>query len=404
MPAADRTLLRIYHPRMPDGHGGHLLRLTLVPELGPVRIARLIARFGSAEAVLGASGAQIEAVKGLGRKLSSSIAREIAQSEITLKAELDLIAEHRVTLLAKGGPGYPALLTPFEDAPPILYVRGSVAFDALDAFPVAIVGSRRCSAYGYEQATRFAFGLASAGLTVVSGGARGIDTASHKGALNASGRTIVVQGCGLAHTYPPENRALYDDIVGGRGGIVSEMPMAAAPDAKNFPARNRIISGISLGVIVIEAQEGSGSLITARLAAEDHGREVMAVPGRVDSPASKGTHALLKQGGAALVTDPSDVLEILEVPARHAFEGTHEHRYGPLKTGEDKGAEGGLFTADPATSSDEATRILQALRVHGSIDAIAESTGLATSQVLSHLTLLQIQGRAVRGESVWSAR
>lgn len=317
------------------------------------------------------------------------------------------------------------MLAQIPDAPPLLYVRGELHAGTHDRYPVAIVGSRRCTAYGHEQATRFAGALASAGLTIVSGGARGIDTAAHRGAIMAGGRTIVVQGCGLSNCYPTENASLYEDIIRGRGAIVSELPMTAPPEAENFPARNRIISGLSLGVIVIEAQLGSGSLITARQAVEEHGREVMAVPGRVDSSASQGTHELLKKGEAALVTEPKDVLELLETPARHHFQGTHESRYAvamgsaentdPSLFGSPEGgvADRGVSVAaaaqrptpaDSWSNQSAQAAILSALGEPATIDRLCDLTGLSPHELQAELTLLELQGRVRQSRGMVSRK
>jgi DNA protecting protein DprA len=205
---------------------------------------------------------------------------------------------------------WPLALRQMLDPPPVLFIRGALLPD--DTVAVAIVGARQCTLYGREQAEKFARGLAQAGLTIISGGARGIDTAAHYGALRAGGRTIVVSGCGLGHCYPPENDGLYDDIINRQAGcIISEMPPDEPPLPRNFPPRNRIIAALSLGTLVVEANLRSGSMITARLAAEDYGRDVFAVPGRVDSPASSGTHHLIRIGGAELVESANDILATL---------------------------------------------------------------------------------------------
>ena len=373
-----------------------LLRLTLTPGLGPVLIARLLAAFGSARGVLGASARELERVKGIDAAKSVGFGRGMKESDALVDGELAHAARLGVTLVPKGDPRYPPLLATISDAPPLLYVRGRLSPADLDRYCVAIVGSRECTAYGIEQAERFAGVLAGAGLTVVSGGARGIDTAAHRGALRAGGRTVAILGCGLAECYPPENAALFDSISrdGWPGGaVVSELPLRTPPGAENFPARNRLISGMCLGVVVIEAGKRSGSLITARLAAEDHGREVMAVPGRVDSPASQGTLELLKLGGAALVANPGDVLELLETPARHSFDGTHADRYAdparPPELFDRAGA-----AAGPVTDGQRA--ILAALAEPRTLDELARATGLSPAIVRSELTVLEIQRRVNR--------
>jgi DNA processing protein len=341
----------LYTGDMPPAELRDLLRLTLTPGLGPVLISRLLSVLGSAERVLAASAKELERVKGIGEGRSVAFVKGLKESASLVEPELELAGKLGVSIIAQADAAYPPLLKQIHDAPPVLYVRGSLDPEGKDRYPVAIVGSRNATAYGIEQAERFGGMLGMSGLTIVSGGARGVDTAAHRGAAKSGGRTVAVLGCGLATCYPPENAAFFDSVVGtGAGAVVSELPLRSPPESENFPARNRLISGMCLGVIVIEAGKKSGSLITARLAAEDHGREVMAIPGRVDSQASWGTHQLLKQGGAAMVTEPGDVLQLLETPARHSFSGTHQSRYSdPTRSDPSRGnlfTEGGHPTAN----------------------------------------------------------
>jgi len=280
------------------------LKLIRADEVGPVTFGKLLKRFGSVDAVLGASAGQLTRVEGIGSVTAGRIAASC--DKFDAGAELELAAKLGVHVIHMEDPRYPAVLKQTYDPPPVLYVKGTL--DRADNLSVAIVGSRRCSLYGHEQASRLAHLLAAAGFTIVSGMARGIDTGAHTGALAAEGRTIAVQGCGLARIFPPENARLFE-LISASGACISELPLQAEPLAENFPPRNRIIAGLSLGTIVIEAGLRSGALITAKIALESN-REVMAVPGKIDSPLSQGPHQLIKQG-AKLVENVEDIMEAL---------------------------------------------------------------------------------------------
>lgn len=385
-----------------------LLRLTMTPGLGPVLIGRLLGFFSNAQEACAASPAALRSIHGIGPAKAAEIAAGLLASRDLALAELDLALKLGVSIIDQSGPDYPQLLRQIPSAPPILYVRGSLLPADQDRYPVAIVGSRHCTSYGLEQARLFASVLARAGLTIVSGGARGIDSSAHRGAMAAPGRTIAVLGCGLRHCYPPENADLFEQIIAGNGAVISELPLTTAPQAGNFPARNRIISGLSLGVLLIEAGAQSGALITARLAVDEHGREVMALPGRVDAPASRGSLQLLKEGCAAMVLEPGDVIAQLESPARHLYGGTHDARY--------QGYSPWNATPDPAdpspprTTGSESVKpppstlgmtpaqaaILEALNEPLTLDALSEQTGLDPAALRREITLLEILRRVTR--------
>lgn len=280
------------------------LKLTGADGVGPVTFSKLLSRFGAPQLALGASVGELTKVDGIGPRTAERIAT--SRDRVNAVAELELAAKLGVWIVHLQDERYPALLKQIYDPPPVLYVKGTVT--EADNLCVAIVGSRRCSLYGSEQSSRFAHILAAAGFTICSGMAYGIDTAAHQGALAAGGRTIAVQGCGLANVFPPENRKLFEAIAES-GACVSELPLRYEPLAENFPPRNRIIAGLSLGTIIIEAGNYSGALITAR-AALDYNREVMAIPGKIDSPLSKGANRLIKEG-AKLVDCVEDVMESL---------------------------------------------------------------------------------------------
>jgi len=290
------------HPNSPDIE--KWLKLAGAEGVGPVTFGRLLNYFGSAESVLGASAYELAKVEGIGLQTAEKIAT--SRDKTDAEAELTLAEKLGVWIIHLQDERYPAQLKLIYDPPPVLYVKGTLVES--DNLSVAIVGSRRCSLYGSEQASRFAHILAVAGFTICSGLARGIDTAAHQGAIAAGGRTIAVEGCGLANVFPPENKKLFDSIAES-GACVSELPLRYEPLAENFPSRNRIIAGLSLGTIVIEASSNSGALHTAKSALE-YNREVMAVPGKIDSPLSRGTNQLIKQG-AKLIDCVDDIMESL---------------------------------------------------------------------------------------------
>ncbi len=280
------------------------LRLIRAEGVGPKAFKRLLERFGSVDRALGAPVAQLAKIERISDKSAEQIA--VSRDKFDVDAELELAEKLGVWLINLEDTRYPTLLKRIYDPPPVLYIKGTL--DKSDNLAVAIVGSRRCSIYGREQASRFAHMLTAAGFTIVSGMARGIDTAAHHGALSADGRTIAVQGCGLAKIFPPENEKLFK-LISQSGVCISELPLNYEPLSENFPPRNRIIAGLSLATIVVEAANRSGALITANAALE-YNREVMAVPGKIDSPLSKGSHRLLKQG-ARLIESVEDIMEAL---------------------------------------------------------------------------------------------
>jgi DNA processing protein len=287
-----------------DGESRDLLTLHLVPGLGPKLTAALLERFGTPAAVLSAPADQLRQVPHVGDKLAAQIHQAMRKADVV--AELEHMARHQTHVLVLGTPTFPASLATIAVPPRLLYVRGKL--QPCDTEAVAIVGSRHCTPYGRRIAARLAADLSRAGFTIISGLARGIDGAAHRGCLQGGGRTIAVLAGGLGKIYPPEHKELAEEVRAA-GALVSESAMLMEPMAGMFPARNRIISGLSRAVIVVEANERSGALITAHHAAEQ-GREVFAVPGPVDSPASLGSLRLIRQG-AKLIRHADDVLEDL---------------------------------------------------------------------------------------------
>jgi DNA processing protein len=281
-----------------------LLALHLVPRIGQRMTAVLLERYGSAEKVFQAPIEELQEIPRIGAEVARNLHHSWATKEV--EAEIELLHKHDVNVIARGEPGYPEALHQIDDPPALLYVGGQLV--AEDARAIAIVGSRHCTSYGKRVAERLGNDLARAGFTIVSGLARGIDEAVHRGALQ-SGRTLAVLAGGLSKIYPPEHAELARQVR-ARGALLTESSMRMEPMPGMFPARNRIISGLCRAVVVVEAAEKSGALITAQHAG-DQGRDVFAIPGQVDSPASGGTLQLLRQG-AKLVRHAGDILEELQ--------------------------------------------------------------------------------------------
>ncbi len=282
----------------------NLIHLNLIPGIGNYTIRRLLAAFGSAERSVAATSEELAHVDGLTPDVREQLID--GRSRAPLAQELELIQQHQCHIVTISDDTYPPLLKQIDDPPALLYIIGE--FPLPDTPSIAIVGSRSPTEYGKTTSQQLSHQLAERDITVVSGFARGIDTCVHRGALEAGGRTIAVFGCGLSIIYPDTNRALAAEITES-GALVSEFPMTMPPRGKNFPRRNRVISGLTLGTLVVEASERSGSLITARHAAEQ-GREVFAVPGQIFSGVSRGTHSLINQG-ATLINSVDDLLDAL---------------------------------------------------------------------------------------------
>ena len=382
---------------------GHWVQLALTEGIGPITIGRMIEAAGSAEAACRASVQLLRTIEGIGLNKANAIhvALKIAAGETG--AELERAQAKGLRILCREDEAYPPLLRTIPDPPAVLYVKGTLEDRDLNA--MAIVGSRRCSYYGREQAERFAALLAGAGMTVVSGGARGVDSSAHRGALShPQGRTIAVLGCGVDIVYPPENVSLFEQVA-ARGAVISEYPLGTPPLAEHFPRRNRIISGMSRGVLVVEADERSGALITARQAADDHNRPVFAVPGRVDNPLSAGPHKLIRDG-AVLAAKLEDILEELDPVPQSARE--------PMLIEGERKTVADLTDADapappepPAQPAEEGSSDAQRLilshmgREAASVDLLIERTSLPAAAVLRELTFLSLKGviRRIDGQS-----
>ncbi|MEY2537866.1 MAG: processing protein [Verrucomicrobiota bacterium] len=283
------------------------IALNMLPTMGPVRLRRLLEIFQTPDAILAAKRDQLRKVEGIGNEVVDQITNW--ESIVDLGAELARIREFGADVITQESPMYPKSLREIHAPPIVLYIWGEI--QERDQHAIGVIGSRRTTHYGLESAKKLSYQIAYAGLTVISGLARGIDTAAHQGALAAKGRTIAVIGSGLLEIYPPENRELAEKIRNGNGAIVSEFSMQIQPDRQTFPMRNRIISGWSHGILVVEAGLNSGALITASQALEQ-GRSVYAVPGHINAPSAMGSNRLIQQG-AKLVMSAADVLDDLQI-------------------------------------------------------------------------------------------
>jgi DNA protecting protein DprA len=344
------------------------LSLRQVPGVGNVLYNRLIKKFQTPEKVFHASPEELKKIEGL---RSQTIEAIVAfKDNDWAKKELDQIEKQGITFLTLQDERFPRNLKEIYDPPPFLYVKGELW--EKDNLALAVVGSRNASSYGKAMTKRLSRTLAERGFTIVSGLARGIDTCAHKGALEGGGRTLAVLGSGIDLIYPWENNGLAEEIT-RHGAIVSEFFLGTQPEAINFPPRNRIISGLSLGTVIVEASFRSGSLITARMALEQ-GREVFAVPGNVDSPWSKGTNRLIKEG-AKLIMDPEDIIE--EVLPQYK---------APITPRQEKPPETNGLTPEGQKIFD----LLDSNPLH--IDHLIQHSGLQPNLVSSLLLELELKG------------
>lgn len=350
-----------------------LIALNMLPKIGPVRVRRLLERFGSAEKILQAGSGSLTGVSGIGHETAEII--KGWESLIDLSGELAEIKRRGLTVVTQEDEGFPKNLRQSYDPPLVLYIWGELS--EKDEHALAIVGSRKTSIYGTQTARQFAFQLASGGMTIVSGLARGIDTHAHEGAIAAQdGRTIAVIGSGLGQIYPPENMALAEKIAAGRGAVVSEFPLNTTPSKKTFPMRNRIVASWSQAVLVVECPEWSGARITANLAVE-MGKTIYAVPGQIDRPTSAGCNAMIREG-AILVTGGHDILDDMATL--------------PLKS---HPVESAAATAPALGGVEQA--IYEALENEALLlDELVEITKLSLPEVNATLLKLEIMGKVQR--------
>ncbi len=351
------------------------LGLRSIPGVGLVLMQRLIERYGGPAAVFQTGFRDLVAIKGI----SPAIAQAILgfRDWDKLEAHLARLTACGAEMVTQDDPRFPARLKAIPYAPPFLFIKGTL--EATDHLAVAMVGTRGASYYGLKACRRLAGALAARAVTVVSGLARGIDTAAHQGALEMGGRTLAVLGCGLDVIYPPENRKLYQEIP-AHGALVSEFPLGAPPEARNFPIRNRIISGLAAGVVVVEAGATSGTAITVRYAL-DQGREVFAVPGPIDSPTSTGPHRLIQEG-AKLVQDVDDILS--ELPGTVKGPGP---LFAPAAAANQVAEAPGL--SRPAPEDPLLSRLgSEPLQ----LEELVRACRLSAQEVMTRLTLLELQG------------
>lgn len=345
-----------------------LVGLNFVGDIGSVRLGRLLEYFGSAEKILSAPEDKLIRIQGIGQELAQRITSLKKQD---LAKELSLAEKYGLRIITIDSPDYPRNLKNIPGAPIVLYVKGELREE--DKLSIAVVGSRRASLYGLRCAEKFAAQLSGYGFTIVSGMARGVDTYAHRGALRRMGRTIAVIGSGFCEVYPPENEKLCAEIA-ENGAVVSEFPLHTLPLRQNFPRRNRVISGLSLGVLVVEAARNSGALITADFALEQ-GREVFALPGKVDSGNSFGPNELIKQG-AKTVTSAEDIIEEFSLNISEQVEAERPKKIIPRSM---------------PLSAEEKLLCEMILVEPMHLDEIAQKSGLNISAISSALLKLELK-------------
>lgn len=355
-----------------------LVALNLLPKIGPIRVRRLLEAFGDPAAILSAPKDRLLRVDGIGEE-TATILRGW-QDHADPAAEIQDAADRCISIVTQDDPDYPAPLRNAYDPPLLLYVWGKL--EARDRHAIGVVGSRRATHYGNQATKKLSYQLAHSGFTIISGLARGIDTAAHEAAVAAGGRTIAVIGSGLARLYPPENLGLAEKIAAGHGAVVSEFPLHTAPDKQTFPMRNRIVAAWAQAVLVVECPSWSGSLITANLASE-YGKPVFAVPGPIDKPTSAGCHQLIREG-ATLVVDASQILDDLgELPLGNAAASA------------ENAAETAAGLPPPDLPAEEAAVFALLGSDETGVDQLIEASGLSASVVTTTLMKLELR-RLVR--------